>query len=302
MKTFLSILKWIFGISFLLIATSSNLSFLEILLYIVLGLFITPISYNFIAKKSNITLPSWLKWVITIAGCFVLYTFQLDKAEENNKEIKLIVEKANQLLDIGEIDSANVYISKAKAENKWRFEEAIMIDKNLIDYKSEDVAKDTLVSMSDNEFSQLKKGELTKPYFPQKYLNTNFISLMKKLAPQRAGIIKSKKLEIERKKREEKEAKRKKLKREKEAKRKKLIEEQFSAWDGSHIGLTRMLKKNMRNPDSYEHIETTYRDDGKSLVIKTRYRGQNGFGGMTIGEVMARVDFNGNVLEIISEN
>ena len=291
MKTFLSILKWIFGISFLLIATSSNSSFLEILLYIVLGLFITLISYNFIAKKSNITLPSWLKWVITIAGCYVLFTFQLDKAEENNKEIKLIVEKANQLLDIGEIDSANVYISKAKAENKWRFEEAIMIDKNLIDYKSEDVAKDTLVSMSDNEFSQLKKGELTKPYFPQKYLNTNFISLMKKLAPQRAGIIKSKKLEIERKKREEK-----------EAKRKKLIEEQFSAWDGSHIGLTRMLKKNMRNPDSYEHIETTYRDDGKSLVIKTRYRGQNGFGGMTIGEVMARVDFNGNVLEIISEN
>ena len=190
MKTFLSILKWIFGISFLLIATSSNLSFLEILLYIVLGLFITQISYNFIAKKSNITLRSWLKWVITIAGCFVLYTFQLDKAEENNKEIKLIVEKANQLLDIGEIDSANVYISKAKAENKWRFEEAIMIDKNLIDYKSEDVAKDTLVSMSDNEFSKLKKGELTKPYFPQKYLNTNFISLMKKLAPQRAGIIK----------------------------------------------------------------------------------------------------------------
>lgn len=286
MKTFLSILKWIFGISFLLIATSSNLSFLEILLYIVLGLFITPISYNFITKKSNITLPSWSKWVITIAGCFVLYTFQLDKSEENNVSLKV-----NQLLDIGEIDSANVYISKAKAENKWRFEEAIMIDKNLIDYKSEEVAKDTLVSMSDDEFSQLKKDELKKSYFPQKYLNTNFISLMKKLAPQRAGIIKSKKLEIERKKREEK-----------EAKRKKLIEEQFSAWDGSHIGLTRMLKKNMRNPDSYEHIETTYRDNGKSLVIKTRYRGQNGFGGMTIGEVMARVDFNGNVLEIISEN
>ncbi|MDB4496224.1 hypothetical protein N9254_02025 [Flavobacteriaceae bacterium] len=291
MKTFLSILKWLTGISLLLISTSSDLSILEIFLYIILGLFITPISYNFIAKKSNITLPSWSKWVITIAGCIVLYIFQLNKAEENRKEIKFILDKANQLLDKGEIDSANIYISKAKGENKWGVTEVSIIEKNLIDYQSEDVAKDTLVSMTDNEFSQLKKGVLKKSYFPQKYLNTNFISLMKKLAPQRAIIIKSNKLEIERKKRKEK-----------EKKRQKLIDEQFSAWDGSHIGLTKMLKKNMKNPDSYEHIETTYRDDGKSLVIKTRYRGQNGFGGMTIGEVTARVNFNGDVLEIISQN
>jgi hypothetical protein len=291
MKTFLSILKWLTGISLLLISTSSDLSILEIFLYIILGLFITPISYNFIAKKSNITLPSWSKWVITIAGCIVLYIFQLNKAEENRKEIKFILDKANQLLDKGEIDSANIYISKAKGENKWGVTEVSIIEKNLIDYQSEDVAKDTLVSMTDNEFSQLKNGVLKKSYFPQKYLNTNFISLMKKLAPQRAIIIKSNKLEIERKKRKEK-----------EKKRQKLIDEQFSAWDGSHIGLTKMLKKNMKNPDSYEHIETTYRDDGKSLVIKTRYRGQNGFGGMTIGEVTARVNFNGDVLEIISQN
>ena len=290
MKNFLSIIKWVFGISFLLTSMFVDLSILEVFLYIILGLFITPISYNFIAKKTNITLPSWVKWIIAIVGCIILYTFQLNEVEENRKEIRLIIKKANQLLDKGEIDSANIYISKAKGENRWGVIEASIIEKNLIDYKSEEVAKDTLVSMSDDEFSQLKKDELKKSYFPQKYLNTNFISLMKKLAPQRAIIIKSNEIVKETKKLIEK-----------EAKRKKLIEEQFSAWDGSHKGLTRMLKKNMRNPDSYEHIETTYRDDGKSLLIKTSYRGQNGFGGMTIGNVTARVDFNGNVLEVISQ-
>ena len=80
------------------------------------------------------------------------------------------------------------------------------------------------------------------------------------------------------------------------------VESQFSAWDGSHPKLSRMIEKSCRNPDSYEHIETKFRDDGNSIFVITKYRAQNGFGGMTIGNVTARVDFQGNVIEIISQN
>lgn len=288
MKILLTILKWSFGISFIIIGlTTIDFSILNAIIFFILGLFITPISYNFIVKKSNIKLPSWAKWIITIIGCMYLYSSFYQSFQENAKEVNLIIKKANALMDKGEIDSAKIYIDKAKGRLSQK---AIILEKKLIEFKSEETAIDTLVSMTDKEFSQLKKGKLAKTYFSQKYLNTNFIGLMKKLAPQRAIIVKSKELEAEKKERQEK-----------KARRKKLIDKQFSAWDGSHPKLSRMLKDNSRNPDSYEHIETIYKDFGKYLLITTSYRGQNGFGGMSIGKVTARVDFNGNVLEIVSE-
>jgi hypothetical protein len=81
--------------------------------------------------------------------------------------------------------------------------------------------------------------------------------------------------------------------------RKELVESQLSGWDGSHPGLTKMIKKNMNDPDSYEHVETKYRDEGQSIFIITKFRGKNAFGGKVMNTISARVDFNGNVIEIV---
>lgn len=81
----------------------------------------------------------------------------------------------------------------------------------------------------------------------------------------------------------------------------KKLESQFSAWDGSHRTLERAIKKSMNDPDSYEHVETTYRDLGDSLIVSTTFRGKNGFGGMVKNTVVAQVDLDGNILNIISE-
>ncbi|NJB83636.1 hypothetical protein [Wenyingzhuangia aestuarii] len=79
------------------------------------------------------------------------------------------------------------------------------------------------------------------------------------------------------------------------------VESQFSSWDGSHRGLTALIKKSMNDPDSYEHIETRFRDDGDDIYVITKFRGSNAFGGKVINTVSARVDFSGNVTEIISQ-
>ncbi|HBN7642451.1 hypothetical protein NDR77_13400 [Pseudomonas aeruginosa] len=84
--------------------------------------------------------------------------------------------------------------------------------------------------------------------------------------------------------------------------RKKLIESQFSAWDGSHRTLERAIKKSMNDPDSYEHDETSYWDRGDHLVVLTHFRGRNAFGGMVRNSVKAKVDLNGNILEVIDQN
>ena len=83
------------------------------------------------------------------------------------------------------------------------------------------------------------------------------------------------------------------------AERKKKLEPQFSAWDGSHRGLERVIKKTMNDPDSYDHVKTVYWDMEKYLVLKTTFRGKNAFGGLVVDWVKAKSDMDGNIIEII---
>ena len=83
--------------------------------------------------------------------------------------------------------------------------------------------------------------------------------------------------------------------------RQEKIEKHFSAWDGSHYGLTRVIKKSMNDPDSYEHVETRVWDRGDYLFVETTFRGKNAYGGLILDHVTARVDLNGNVIEIMRD-
>lgn len=79
------------------------------------------------------------------------------------------------------------------------------------------------------------------------------------------------------------------------------LEKQFSSWDGSHIELTKIIKKAMNDTDSYEHVETVYWDMKDYVVVKTTYSGKNAFGGRVKNWVKAKADNNGNIIEIIEE-
>jgi len=83
--------------------------------------------------------------------------------------------------------------------------------------------------------------------------------------------------------------------------RKQQIEKQFSGWDGSHRQLKILVKHNMNDPKSFEHVDTRYLDKGDHLVVQMIYRGNNALGAKVKDEVWAKVDFEGNVIEITSE-
>jgi hypothetical protein len=53
----------------------------------------------------------------------------------------------------------------------------------------------------------------------------------------------------------------------------------FSGFDGSHAELEAVIKSDMNDPESYEHVETRYRDDGSTIYVITTFRGKNAFGG-----------------------
>ncbi|WP_070157488.1 zinc ribbon domain-containing protein [Sphingobium phenoxybenzoativorans] len=65
----------------------------------------------------------------------------------------------------------------------------------------------------------------------------------------------------------------------------------LSAWDGSHRGVADAVKERLRDPDSFEHIETRIapvdKDGAHALLMK--YRARNGFGGMNVSEALATV-------------
>ena len=82
---------------------------------------------------------------------------------------------------------------------------------------------------------------------------------------------------------------------------KKKIEDQFHPWDGSHIKLERYIKKElMKDPESYDHMETGYKVIDDKLYVSIKFRGNNSFGGKVINKVLAICDKeNGDVIEIV---
>lgn len=81
-----------------------------------------------------------------------------------------------------------------------------------------------------------------------------------------------------------------------EEQRTKTIERAFSSWDGSHRATENRLKSALKDPDSYEHIETKYNDNGDHIAVLLKYRARNSFGGMTIGYVKSTATIDGKLL------
>ena len=135
--------------------------------------------------------------------------------------------------------------------------------------------------MTDDEFQLLSKNSLQKNYFESQELNEYYINQLFKIKDQRAPLIAQK------------------LAEEAKARRKKEIESQFSAWDGSHIEFTKLLKDQMNNPSSFEHVQTRYIDNGETLQIITTYRGTNAFGGVVSQTNSANYDLDGNLINIV---
>ena len=76
----------------------------------------------------------------------------------------------------------------------------------------------------------------------------------------------------------------------------------LSSWDGSHRKLASHVEKNLRDPDSYDHIETRITPVTKTgtHTLSMKYRARNGFGGMTIGLVLATIQNDGCGFTIVS--
>lgn len=74
----------------------------------------------------------------------------------------------------------------------------------------------------------------------------------------------------------------------------------LSAWNGSHPEVERMVKSSLRDPSSYEHIDT--RTDARDAAgfnrLMTQFRAANGFGGTNV--TLAAATFDPDTCDVIS--
>jgi hypothetical protein len=66
----------------------------------------------------------------------------------------------------------------------------------------------------------------------------------------------------------------------------------YSGWDGAHINLKRLVKPSMKDPESFEHITSSYIPKFKgrkkgTFGVEMTFRGNNSFGGKTLTTIFA---------------
>lgn len=62
------------------------------------------------------------------------------------------------------------------------------------------------------------------------------------------------------------------------------------AEDGSYLPLVLSVKSSLREPDSFQHIQTGVVDMGaEGVMVLMRYRARNGFGGMNVETDMCMI-------------
>lgn len=79
--------------------------------------------------------------------------------------------------------------------------------------------------------------------------------------------------------------------------RNELILKQFTP-PGFHTVLYSVVKTNMKDPISFEHISTKYEDKGDYIIVEMRFRGKNSFGANTINNVIGKFKLSGEVISI----
>jgi len=308
MKYLYLTLNWVFGVLFLL---GGVLSFVEsplagFCLVAAAALLLPPVR-SFIYSKTNDSLSVRAR-AIYIFALFVAFGFFWGQAlDEKVQELaaqqaRENAEKAAQLrqenIDYFNANREQIISSVKKALSEKDYQSVIsQSNKYLV---SGDKELEQINAQAKNELAAIQKTEKTEKLLTElkgvptnEYeKNRNLYQQLLNLHPENE-LYKAKvasydgKIEEEKQKQIAAEA------------RKKKIEFQFSAWDGSHRNLERVIKELMNDPDSYDHVETVFWDVGDHLVVRTTFRGKNRFGGVVKNSVKAKVSLDGKVLEIL---
>lgn len=234
-----------------------------------------------------------MKLILKIIGIFFLITMVFTVisliyvgSQKDEEKGKLYYDLAIKKLENKQIDSVNYYINESIQYYSFDVPDKVNeLEKDLKKLNDTAFIKSRLVEMSDKDYKLLTSNKYLSDFSNYESLNKIFSEKLSDFAPQRTDLMEEKRLANERKKKVE---------------RKEMIESQFTG--GRHVGLEVYLMRILNDPDSFEHVETRYKDEGNYLLVFLKYRANNKFGAKVLNTATAKVDFNGNVIEMINLN
>ena len=192
----------------------------------------------------------------------------------------------------GDIAKANLILSEHPSVIKKDLKDEIA------NYNSYDYFINVLRNLSDEDFAKIKNGDDTKVIFKNADLNKLMLAKIRAEDDKSTKVIQFDEAEAKRIENEKQIAAAQEIVK-KGKERMEKIKRQFSSWDGSHIQLERILKKNLKDPDSYQHIESSYKFlDNGNIKVYLKYRAKNSFGGYNIGVIAGEVTVDGTVLSV----
>jgi hypothetical protein len=265
------------------------------------------IFYPIFAHKLSKGLLRTVLGLLTVA-CFVLFGITTNMITDNEQKIKkdtaniasqkseTLITKAESYINDNNIEQATVVLLEAKKLDP-RNSNVSTLQRDINRLQDSDEIKKILTKMSDDDFNLLIDNKLLTEFLVNKKLNELFIKELQNDGNARKDYV----IEAEQKRKEAEKENQEKADEEERLKRESTLESQFSAWDGSHRNLSRMIKDSMNDPKSYDHVETRYFDMEDHLVVITTFRGSNAFGALIKNTVKAKVSLEGDVLEIIEQ-
>jgi len=220
-----------------------------------------------------------IKIAITAFLAIMFMNAAIDSSEMEQKALPLVKE-AEVLISEHKVAEALEVLKKAEEVYPHSSSNpAFDLNEQIAQLQSDEFLKETITTMTDGDFELSQNGKLTTRFLENAELNKLFLEKLSESGETRTTFIaENEQLE-----------------------KQKVIETQFSAWDGSHIQLTRLIKKSMNDPNSYEHVSTTYSESRDFLIVLTTFRGNNAFGAMVKQSVKAKVGLDGEVIEVLEE-
>lgn len=303
-------LNWVFGVLFLLAGALSLIeSPLAGLCLIAAAALLLPPVRNFVYSKTNQEFPVKAR-AVSVLVLFMAFGFFAGQAQER-REQELAAQKAEERdekaaqlrqerIDHFKANRDQIIASVEKAITDEDYQAAIAQSNKYLVADNKKLEK--LNTQAKNERAAIQKAEKTEKLLAElKTIPVEEYKKNKSLYQQLLNMHPNNELykdKVEFYSNKIKEDKRKKIAAEK---RKESIDSQFSAWNGSHRNLERVIQKSMNDPDSYDHVETVYWDRGDHLIVRTTFRGKNAFGGIVKNSVKAKVSLDGQVLQILEQ-
>lgn len=78
--------------------------------------------------------------------------------------------------------------------------------------------------------------------------------------------------------------------------RRKKVAELTRGWERTGPVLETHIKGRMHDPDSFEHIETSYRDNGDRIIVSTTFRAKDRQGETQIVVAVGHISLDGHIL------